>query len=155
MTAWMLPAAGPILDDAGNLKAILLAVINLDALDISLGRNKLPEGSAVTVFDQKGVVLMRHPAGAFVGKAMPEAEIVRKALSMKEGTVETRDVDGKERFYAFTMLGQARGEIYVSVGIPVKVAFAGVRRMMIAQFSLLGVISLLAFSGPGGWEIGT
>ncbi|MHB8092566.1 MAG: ATP-binding protein [Syntrophales bacterium] len=148
----ILSAVGPILDDEGNLKAILLTGINLDALDISRERGKLPDGSDVTVFDQKGVVLMRHPAGAFVGKAMPEVEIVRKAQSLKVGTVEARGVDEKGRLYGFTKLGQARGEIYVSVGIPVEIVFAGVRRMMITQFSVLGVIALLAFSGA--WWLG-
>ncbi len=148
----ILPAVGPILDDEGNLKAILLTGINLDALDISRERGKLSEGSAVTVFDQKGVVLMRHPAGGFVGKTMPETEIVRKALSLKEGAMKVRDVDGKERLYAFKMLGQAGGELFVSVGIPAEVVFAEVRRMMITQFSVLGVIALLAFSGA--WWLG-
>ncbi|MCX5845760.1 MAG: ATP-binding protein [Deltaproteobacteria bacterium] len=143
----VLPIEAPILDDAGNLKAILLTAVKLDALDISPEKIRLPAGSEVSVFDQKGSVLMRHPAGDFVGKVMPEAEIVRKALSLKVGTVEARGVDGKDRLYGFTKLGQAGGEIYVSVGIPAEVAFAEVRRMMITQFSVLGVIALLAFSG--------
>ncbi|MBA4422731.1 MAG: hypothetical protein C0390_06455 [Syntrophus sp. (in: bacteria)] len=148
----ILPAAGPILDDKGNLKAILLTAINLDVLGISPEREKLPEGSVITVFDQKGTVLMRHPAGGFVGKSLPEAEIVRKFLTMKEGTVEARGVDEKERLYGFTKLGLVGGEIYVTVGIPIEAAFAEARRMMITQLSLLGFIALLAFSGA--WWLG-
>ena len=148
----ILPAVGPILDDEGNLKAILLTGINLDALNILQKGKKLPEGSVVTVFDQRSVVLMRHPAGDFVGKPMRDVEIFRKALSLKEGTIEAKGADGKERLYAFASLGQVGGEIYVSVGIPAEVAFAEVRRMMITQFSVLGVIALLAFSGA--WWLG-
>ena len=148
----LLPISAPLLDDAGNLKAILVTSIYLNALDIPQEKKKLPEGSVVTVFDQKGSVLMRDPAGSFAGKAMPEAEIVRKAQSLKVGTAEARGVDGKDRLYGFTKLGQVGGEIYVSVGIPAEVAFAEMRRMMITQFSLLGLIALLAFSGA--WWLG-
>jgi signal transduction histidine kinase len=148
----MLPAAEPLLDDAGNLKAILLAAINLDALGISSEKGKLPEGSTIFVFDQKGTVLMHNFADAFVGKDKSEAEIVRKALSLKEGAIEARGLDGKDRLYGFKKLGQAGGEIYVAAGIPVEIAFAGVRRTMIIQFSLLGVVVLLAFSGA--WWMG-
>ena len=143
----VLPIGVPILDDEGNLKAVLIAAVKMDALDMSPEKRRLPEGSVVIVFDQKGTVLMRYPAGDFVGKAMPESKIVRKALSIKEGSIEVRCVDGKDRLYGFTKLGQVGGEIYVSVGILAEVAFAEVRRMMITQFLLLGVIALLAFSG--------
>ena len=148
----ILPIVGPLLDDAGNFKAILTATVNLDALDISSEKGKLPEGSVITVFDQKGTVLMRNPPGAFVGEAKPEAEIVRTALSLKEGAIEAKGVDGKDRLYGFTKLGEAGGAIYISVGIPEEIAFAGVRRNMIIQFSLLGLIALLAFFGA--WYIG-
>ena len=148
----ILPAAGPMLDDAGNLKAILLAAINLDALDISSERGQLPDDSTIFIFDQKGTVLMHNSARAFVGKDKSEAEIIRKVLSLKEGTIEARGLDGKDRLYGFTKLGQAGGEIYVVAGIPVEVAFAGVRRLMITQFSLLGVVLLLALSGA--WWMG-
>jgi PAS domain S-box-containing protein len=149
----VLPIEAPILDDAGNLKAILLTAVKLDALDISPEKIGLPAGFVVTVFDQKGTVLLRHPAGDFVGKTMPDAGIVRKALSLKVGTVEARGIDGKDRLYGFTKLGQAGGEIYVSVGIPAEVAFAGVRRLMIIQYSLLGLIALAAFCGA--WWLGS
>ena|GEM_PF-1920886 len=147
----ILPIAGPLLDDEGNLKAILTATINLDALNIPSKTNNLPHESVVTLFDRNGTVLMRQPADGFVGKRMPEAEIVRKALTAAEGVLEARGLDGEERLYAFKRLGRS-GALYVTVGVPIDVAFAEGRRMMITQFSLLGVIALLAFFGA--WRLG-
>jgi hypothetical protein len=57
----VLPIGEPILDDEGNLKAVLIAAVKMDALDMSPERRRLPEGSVVIVFDQKGTVLMRYP----------------------------------------------------------------------------------------------
>jgi signal transduction histidine kinase len=143
----ILSAAAPIMDEEGNLKAILGVGINLDALDVDPVKAQLPEGSVVTVIDQKGTILMRNPADGFIGKAIPEAEIIRKLLSQKEGTVEALGIDGKERLYGFTKLGPAGAEIHVAAGIPVKAAFAKVRMMMITRFSLLSFITLLVYIG--------
>jgi signal transduction histidine kinase len=148
----ILPAAGPVLDDAGNLKAILTAAINLDALNLFDEMKGLPSESVVTIFDKEGAILMRWPDGSLVGKAMPDAEVIRKALSLKKGAVEARGVDGIERLYAFNPIGQGEGEIYVTVGLSREAAFAKVRRLTIIHFSLIGIIAFLAFLGA--WWLG-
>ncbi|MDZ4163552.1 MAG: histidine kinase dimerization/phospho-acceptor domain-containing protein [Smithellaceae bacterium] len=148
-----LPASAPVFDRDGKIKALLAVSIDLAFLNKLVDMKALPAGSAVTMFDHKGVVLLRQPAGGFVGKAVPEAEIIQKALSLKEGAIEVRGVDDVRRLYAFKrLLHTGGGEVFISVGLPLEVILAQVKWMSRFQFLLLGVIALLAFSGA--WLLG-
>src|SRR4030042_4629933 len=78
--------AYPILDDIGNLKTILSLGMDLDWLKRTVVKNKLPEGTSVTVIDSDGTILFRYPEPEkFVGKSMPEVPIFKVILPKREG----------------------------------------------------------------------
>jgi len=106
----------------------------------------LPEGSTLTVLDGDGVVLARYPmAEAWVGKAVPDAPLVRAVLTgREEGTAEAPGLDGVPRLYAFRRLPVPRdaGDLYIGVGIPTAVAVADANRALGRNILGLVVTSL-------------
>ena len=83
--------AYPVLDEGGQLNAVLFAGLDLEWLNKTAGKSKLQEGTSVSVIDSNGTILFRYPEPEkFVGKSMPEASIVKAMLAKHTGVEETR-----------------------------------------------------------------
>ncbi|QDX82327.1 hypothetical protein B9N43_14410 [Denitratisoma sp. DHT3] len=140
----------PILDAAGNVRAVVFAALDLASINHVAARTELPEGAALTVIDRNGVILARHPApAAWIGKVLPEAPLV-KAIQARggEGTTEAQDVDGVLRLYGFTPLaasGSGLG-VFLSVGMPKTLVFAQVDRVFRHSLIALAIVALLALA---------
>jgi PAS domain S-box-containing protein len=142
----------PILDQAGQVLAVVLAALDLAWLDQLAAEMKLPEGSVVTVTDRKGTILVRYPDSQnWVGKSVPNAPMTKKVLSQKEGTTEAISLDGVERLYAFTTLesGTVAPDVHVRIGVPKTVAFAEANRLLVQNLLGLGTVTVLALTA--GW----
>lgn len=139
----------PSVDEAGNLRAIVILGVDLSWLNQIIAEARLPPGSNVTVTDRKGVILARNPdPEKLTGKSAPEASIVRTVLVGGEGTAEAPGLDGVVRLYAFTSLRGVPedGRVYVWAGVPKNVAFAQVNRILALNLAGLGVVVLLMFA---------
>jgi HAMP domain-containing protein len=132
--------AYPVMDAAGNVKAVAFAGLDLSWLSRLLAESRLPENSTITAVDDAGQVLARYPdPERWVGRSFPDAAFVRAAIARHgEGTVEGRGLDGAQRLYAFTPLRAGGQEeiAHVYVGIPSDSAFARVNQ--IANEALVG-----------------
>ena len=145
--------AYPVLDNIGQLKAILSTGLDLEWLNQLIAKSNLPKGTSLNVIDSNGTLLLRHPEPEkFVGKSVPEAAIFKAILAKKEGVAEAIGLDGVPRLYGFTTLGHTPEAIYVSVGIPKKVAFAEADRTMTRNLIFLGLMAVLALLAA--WFIG-
>ncbi len=145
----------PVLDDAGQVRAVVFAAMDLGWLNRLAAEAQLPKGSVVTLLDQKGTILARTPdPGEWVGKSATEMPVVRAVLAQREGMVEAPDLDGIPRFFGFTQLRGATqaGYLYVSVGIPKEVALAEVNRILAFNLAGLGLVAALALMAA--WVIG-
>ena len=139
----ILTLALPVLDKAGAVKKIIATEIDLNYVDSVIDKRTFPAGTHVNIFDHNGTVLFRYPdPGNYVGKMMPQADVIREALRKKEGIIEGRGMDGNVRLHGFTSFGQPAGTVYVSVGIPPEVAFAQVNRAFVQR-----LIGLIVFTG--------
>jgi PAS domain S-box-containing protein len=142
--------AYPLVDAAGMVHAVVFVGVNVAWLNHLAADALLPAGATLTVLDDNGLILARHPeAGPWVGKALPEEPMVRAILQRRsEGTVEATGLDGVPRVFAFTRLPAApeAGNVYVSVGIPTAVIFAEANRILRRNLVGLGVTALLAFA---------
>jgi signal transduction histidine kinase len=140
----------PILDDAGQVQALILASLDLTWLNELATAVELPEGSTLTMFDRNGTVLVRYPDSAsWVGRAVPEAPIVGTILAQQgEGTVESRGIDGISRLFAYLPLyGAPAGQsVYISIGIPTSVAFRETDQLLIRNLIGLGAATVLALA---------
>jgi len=140
----------PVLDETGRVRAVVFASLDLAWLNQLAAEAQLPEGSTLLVVDRNGTVLVRYPdPETWVGQSAPEAPIVQAILAQRgEGTAEARGVDGVSRLFAFTSLSGVPGgeEVYVGVGIPAAVAFAGTNRVLVRNLAGLGLVAVLALA---------
>jgi signal transduction histidine kinase len=147
--------AQPALDRSGQVTSVLSAGLNLDWLQRLAAAARLPERAVITVTDDKGVILARHPnAEEWVGRAGAEAGIVKEILSRKhDGILAATGLDGVSRLYFFTRLniGPA-GELYFSVGISKADLTAPIRKIMWRNLAWLALVLLvgLCIANAGG-----
>jgi signal transduction histidine kinase len=140
--------AYPVLDDAGHVRAVVFAALDLAWLNQLASQAALPTGSILTVIDRNGTILSRYPDQTkWVGKAMPDS-LVLKAIAAQQGngTTEAPGTDGIPRLFSFAPFGGAAhgANAYVSVGIPAAVAFAGANQILARNMAALGLVAGLA-----------
>ncbi|MBI2087481.1 MAG: GAF domain-containing protein [Deltaproteobacteria bacterium] len=140
----------PVINERGDVEAVVLAGLDLAWLNRLAAKAQLPEGSALTMTDQNGTILARHPnPGQWIGKSVPEASIVKAILNRGgEGTARASGMDGVRRLYAFTPLDSTAeaGKVYLSVGVPEQVAFADADRTFKRNLLGLGMVAALALT---------
>ena len=140
----------PVLDEMRRVQAVVFASLDLTWLNQLAAEAQLPTGSTFTVIDRNGTILVRYPDPEnWVGRTMVEAPIVETILTQQgEGTAEAYGVDGIPRLFAFTPLSGSPdgGDVYVSIGIPTEVAFAGADRVLARNLAGLGLVTVLALA---------
>jgi diguanylate cyclase (GGDEF)-like protein/PAS domain S-box-containing protein len=137
--------AYPVFEGKDNLKAILIARLDLTWLRQFVDLAIFPSGTVVTMIDKKGKILFRHPdPEKFLGKFMSESPMVKTILRSGEGVGEGYGLDKVKRIYGFTSLGHGSGDVYLSVGIPSKIAFTEVNKEMIRNSIWLGITTFFA-----------
>jgi signal transduction histidine kinase len=139
--AKVIPIARATFGPDGEVRAVVLAALDLGRLQELLAPNELPPESVITVITADGVVLARslNPE-AWVGQNIRDTPSVQDVLQQQQGVRIHTAADGVERVAAFTMLEEAPWLIYV--GIPEQVVFQPLRAALLRD-SLLGLLSLL------------
>lgn len=145
-----LSAGYPVLDEAGQLRAVLFAGIDLGWLDQFVAEAQLPAGSTLTVVDSSGAILTRYPSPEeWRGKPLP-ASVMEPILAGGEAVSVAQGVDGVQRLYAFARLCcSPTSDVYVRVGLTEAVAFGEANRTLTRNLVTLGLITLLVFAV--GW----
>lgn len=136
----------PVLNEAGKVKAVVFVALDLTWLNQLPAKVQLPPGSTLTVIDQSGMILARHPEPEkWLGKTL-RASMAKIILSQGEGMTEAIGIDGTPRLYAFTPFGDkaTAGNLYLSIGIPTSVAFTKVDQILRRNLIFLGFVALLA-----------
>lgn len=143
----------PVLDDSGEVRAVLFAGLDLDWVKQFAANVNMPEGTTITLVDRRGTILLRIPDHeSWVGKTMPEAPLVKSMLSEGQGFSELTGLDGVQRLYAFAPLSELSvGSIYISAGIPSEVAYREVRDALVHMI-LLAVVMAMALAAA--WLFG-
>ena len=138
----------PLVSEAGEVKAVLFAALDLAWLSKLAAEAQLPQGSTFTVIDSNATILARYPDHEnWVGLSIPEAPIFRaiRAEQQWEGAAEAPGLDGIPRRYFFTPTRGSRGSgIIFAVGIPIEVVFGEVNRTLARNMAWLGLVTLLA-----------
>jgi diguanylate cyclase (GGDEF)-like protein len=101
-----------------------------------------------TLWDASGRILLRHPdPERYLGRDASWSEVWKAIRATGgEGTAEAAGGDGVRRLYGFTRLaGEASGaEVFLSLGVPVDVAFADLRRLERRNLLFLALVTSLA-----------
>jgi diguanylate cyclase (GGDEF)-like protein len=139
----------PVIDDNGNIQAMVYAAVDLSWLQQLTTMVKVPELSTLTVIDSSGTILSRYPdSERWTGKTMQDAPLVREILHHGSGgTTEQTGLDHVSRLYAFSRLYDSpSGTVYVSVGIPKAVAFARADQALMRSVMVLVFAAALAMA---------
>lgn len=141
-----LPVAFPLVE-RGRVRGAVFASLDLRWLDQVLSNRSLPDGSTVTVLDRRGTILARVPdRERWVGRTLPEAQLVQAVRSARTGVVTTGGLDGVSRFYGVVPLVRADNEpdVFVTVGIPTEAALAAATRTLVRDLLVLALVALVA-----------
>ncbi len=140
--------AYPIRDASDSLLSIIIAPLNLDMLGQSAAMASLPEGATISVLDRKGTVLARYPEiEGWIGRTLPDKSSVRTILERREGTMAGRGMDGAQRLYAFTPMGEKwEAGAFVRIGLLAESAYAGANRLLLRNLALIGLVTILALA---------
>lgn len=136
----------PLLDDAGQVRAVLFAALDLQWLNHLSIDADLPKGGTLLIVDSHGRILARYPKGQrWIGQSLPETPLVKAILQGdREGTLRTLGLDGIERLYGFAATGANLEEsLYVGIGVPTTAAFAGANQALGRNLTWLGILALL------------
>ncbi len=139
--------AHPALDEAGGVRAVAFAALDLAWLNELRDEVALPGAAQVLVIDHSGVILARIPdPEQWVGKAVPEAQLTRTVLSRREGVAELPDLDGIPRVWGFVPLRGASeaSPIHVAVGISRAAAYGTSESLLLWSLAGLGIAGALA-----------
>jgi signal transduction histidine kinase/HAMP domain-containing protein len=139
----------PVIDDEGVLRSVIYAALDLNWLKRLAAASQFPENTVLTVADERGTILSGIPEpGPWVGKTIPNAEIVKIALAETEGTAVATGLDGIRRFYGFATVKMAphQGRIHLIVGIPTDSALADARQNLARNLTGLIAVALLSLA---------
>ncbi|MBI2999052.1 MAG: PAS domain S-box protein, partial [Deltaproteobacteria bacterium] len=143
----------PSVDTSGRVRAVIFLGLDFGWFDRVIAQMSLPTGTAVTLINQEGMILYRHPdSEQWVGKPAGDPLAKPDKLLAREGLVaEGVGMDGEPRLFAFSIvrgMPDSRAPI-VRVGIPSAWAFAEVNRIARRDVAVVGLILLLALIAAG------
>lgn len=139
--------AYPVVDKVGRVQVVAIAAFDLAELNQLAAKVKLPQGSVLSVVDNKGRLLVRYPEPQkWVGKFLLKDAFNQMKLAQGEGTYAVTSLDGIRRIFAYTPLGDdpLKPDAYIRVGLPVSTILAKANRLLVWNLIWLGVVTVLA-----------
>jgi hypothetical protein len=131
-----------ILDAKGNVKYVVFADLELGWMKNLFDQGSFPEQSVLLILDRNGLILYRNiDTENWVGKEIPDSEILRVVLESNTGTTDAIGPDGIRRIYAFTSLSGPSNDVFLIVGIP----YSFVTSQTLMLFVQFATASVLAF----------
>ena len=147
--------AYPVATPPGRPPAALVLSLDLAYLGEMLRHSGLPDAAVIAVWSESGKLLYRYPEPEkWVGKDIAHTPPAQRILGQtSEGVTEAVGLDGVPRLIAYTPLRliNTNEKVYVHIGIPTEVAYAGVvRKLALALAGLiLAIIVMLALAAWG------
>jgi signal transduction histidine kinase len=145
----VLPVAYPSLDDNGKVRAVVLAVLDLEWLKIIAAGSALPEGSSLTIIDNNGLILAHHPNGdQWTGKSIEGTGLARALRSGRDGLHSVLGVDGIRRFVVFSSLntGDQSGAVHMAISTARHQVFAEANRILLRNLLWLALVAIAVFA---------
>ena len=113
---------------------IVFGIVDADWLRTAIVGATLPPGTAITVFDHTGRILLRHSQEFETSeRASSEDPLVRSMLAgQREGTIRAVSLDSVPRVFAYAPVISPRPaeNLYVTAGVPVTTATASADRAL-------------------------
>ena len=135
----------PVIDEAGTVRAVLVAALDLGQLERAVVESPLPAGSAMMLIDGNGVILSHHPQPErWTGELLddPLKPLLARPVS---GLVDTPWLDGVASLVLFEPLARevARAaDATIVIALPRHAVFRGADRLFALELAGLGLLSL-------------
>jgi signal transduction histidine kinase len=143
----------PVMDENDVFVGVVNVGIDLTWFNQLAAEANLPPGGTLTVLDKEGVILAHYPNPEnWVGKPFPERDLHELMIAQSEGTTEALGTDGVPHLYSFTPLWSEEGDVFVTISIPTKVAYAKADQTMMRNLALIGGATVLALIAA--WLLG-
>jgi signal transduction histidine kinase len=140
----------PVLETSGEVLAVVFAELNLNRLVAGQElQTQLPRGAAWIEIDHEGTILARYPdPTAWVGRRLSDPSILAVVANQPTGVVESRDLEGGTRIYAFGSMRSllASAEVTTLLSIPRGTLFAEADRALLRDLTWLGVAAAVALA---------
>jgi signal transduction histidine kinase len=139
----------PVESEDGSLRRIVYASLDQPLLTRVLSNISIPAGGAMTVLGPKGRILARYPSPqAWVGKNILADPFTQTTFKIKNGTFESRGIDGTDRLYACSTVGNPEAPFfYVAIGLPLKLSFAEANRGLIENLASMVALAVVLLAG--------
>ncbi len=136
--------AYPAVDDAGEVRAVLILAFGLEQLSGQLAASPLPPGAMISLVDSAGRLLARAPpAPERIGEWVRDDSFSKLMLTLRAGVVEGTGVDGVERVYGFAPLF-ASADLFAVVGLPLRDTYAAADRLFWREVAVTALAFLAA-----------
>jgi len=145
----VLPLAYPSVDEAGKIRAVVFAVLDLEWLKVMAAGSALPKGSTVTIADDRGLILAHHPGGEpWIGKSIAGTSLDQALRTGPEGLHSLEGVDHIRRFAVFSSLGGGgeSGTVHLILSTPQDEVFAEAHRILRRNLLWLALVGFAVFA---------
>ena len=147
-----LPLAKAIRNESGQVKSVVVVLLDLQWLNNELGGANYPEGARIGLVDIRGLVLARYPdKGTWVGRNASDTPFF-KALNAhgSSGTFQALGFDMVPRLYGIARFADTTaGPIFLWVGTPVDSVVGAINREL--SGTLLVVLTVVALTFMATW----
>ncbi len=135
----------PVIDDAGTVRAVLVAALDLGQLERAVVESPLPPGSALMLIDGNGAILSHHPhPERWAGELLDDA--LRPLLAASgPGLVDTPWLDAVPSLVLFEPLSREIGharDTTIVVALPRRAVFRDADRLFAFELAGLGLLAL-------------
>jgi PAS domain S-box-containing protein len=143
----------PLLDPAGEVRAVAFAALDLRELSRSLQGVQLPPGARMAVLDRGSTVLATSNSVFPVGRAVANTVLKSAVNEGKPLMGEGLDAQGQMRLYALMPVrGVAQGALFVLVNIDREQVVAPGREWLGRELLLVALVALLG--STAAWLVG-
>jgi PAS domain S-box-containing protein len=147
----------PVRDRNGRAWGVVYISLDVGALQRELATYPTPAGAITTLFDDQGRIIAREPeGGSFVGRVLPDAAVIRRALAHYKGTATLAGLDAVPRVYGFQPAFESGPTgLYVAAGLDEGLLLAAERQGYTARLVTLSlsVAFVLGLAGIASWVL--
>jgi len=142
----LLDVTYPLLDGPGMIRGAVSAVLDLSWMSRMTADTHLYPGATFTLLGSNGDILLRYPnEQEWIGKTIIADGSPLRLFSSENGTVEAVGPDGTRRLFGISRLKNSVGgeTTYAAVDLPVDIAFARTREILVHQLIALAILSAI------------
>ena len=140
----VLPLAYPVAGEAGEIRAVVLAVVDLEWLENYVARSMILEDASLTIVDDKGVILAHRPQTQWLGRSIAGTDLEKASRAGRKGLYAVQGIDGIQRLAMFTSFsgdGES-GALHLILSTPQAEVYAEANQILRRNLFWLGLVSI-------------